>query len=94
MIKKKKIGIFGSTGSIGKNTLEVIKKDIKNFDVIFLSANTNYKLLLKQAKNFKVKNIIIHDLKTYKIVKSKVKKNKINVFFNVNNIEKIIKKKN
>ena len=44
MIKKRKIAIFGSTGSIGKNTLEVIKKDIKNFDVIFLSANTNYKL--------------------------------------------------
>jgi 1-deoxy-D-xylulose-5-phosphate reductoisomerase len=93
MIKKKKIAILGSTGSIGKNTLEVIKKDIKNFDVTFLSANTNYKLLLKQAKNFKVKNIIIHDLKTYEMVKNKLKKRKINIFFNVKNIEKIIKKK-
>ena len=38
---KKKIAILGSTGSIGQSTLEVIKKDKKNFDVIFLSANNN-----------------------------------------------------
>ena len=40
---KKKIAILGSTGSIGKSTLEVIRKDKKNFNIILLSANNNYK---------------------------------------------------
>ena len=56
---KKKIAILGSTGSIGKSTLEVIKKDKKNFDVILLSANNNYKKLIQQAKEFNVKNVLI-----------------------------------
>ena len=52
---KKKIAILGSTGSIGESTLEVIKRDKKNFDVILLSANNNYKKLIEQAKNFNAK---------------------------------------
>ena len=46
---KKKIAILGSTGSIGKSTLDVISKDKKNFDVVLLSANNNYKELISQA---------------------------------------------
>ena len=56
---KKKIAILGSTGSIGKSTLEVIKKDKKNFNVVFLSANNNYKKLIQQAKEFNVNNVLI-----------------------------------
>ena len=56
---KKKIAILGSTGSIGKSTLEVIKKDKKNFDVILLTANNNYKKMIQQAKQFKEKNVLI-----------------------------------
>ena len=58
---KKKIAILGSTGSIGKSTLEVIKKDKKNFNVILLSANNNYKKLIEQAKEFKAKNVLINN---------------------------------
>ena len=54
---KKKIAILGSTGSIGTSTLEVIKKDKKNFDVVLLSANNNYKKLVQQAKEFNAKKI-------------------------------------
>ena len=49
---KKKIAILGSTGSIGQSTLDVIEKDKKNFDIVFLSANNNYKKLIQQAKKF------------------------------------------
>ena len=55
---KMKIAILGSTGSIGNNTLDIIKKDKKNFEVIFLSANNNYKKLIQQAKEFNVKNVL------------------------------------
>ena len=55
---KKKIAILGSTGSIGKSLIEIIKKDKKNFKVILLTANTNYRELYKQAKLLNVKNLI------------------------------------
>ena len=56
---KKKIAILGSTGSIGKTLIEIIKKDKKNFEIVLLSAEINYKELLNQAKLFNVKNLII-----------------------------------
>ena len=56
---KKKIAILGSTSSIGKSLLSIIEKDKKNFKIELLTANTNYKDLINQAKKFNVKNIII-----------------------------------
>ena len=56
---KMKIAILGSTGSIGKSTLDVIRKDKKFFEIVFLSANNNYKKLIQQAKEFNVKNVLI-----------------------------------
>jgi len=74
---KKKIAIIGSTGSIGKSTLDVIKKDKKSFDIILLTANNNYKLLIKQAKQFKVKNVLIKNPNHFLKVKSSLKKTKV-----------------
>ena len=93
MIKKRKIIILGSTGSIGKSTIEVIKKNKNKFKIVLLAANKNYKLLLKQAKYFNVKNIIINNLDAYIYVKNKLKNKKINVYQGTNNLEKIIKSK-
>ena len=93
MIKKRKIIILGSTGSIGKSTIEVIKKNKNKFKIVLLAANKNYKLLLKQAKYFNVKNIIINNSDAYIYVKNKLKNKKINVYQGTNNLEKIIKSK-
>ena len=46
---KKKIGILGSTGSIGENTVKIIHNNKNDFDVIFLSTNKNVKKLIKQS---------------------------------------------
>ena len=77
---KIKIAVLGSTGSIGKSTLEVIRKDKKNFDVILLSANNNYKKLIQQAKEFNVKNVLIKNKIFYERVKNSLKKNKTKVY--------------
>ena len=58
---KRKIAILGSTGSIGKFTLDVIRKDKKNFEVVLLSANNNYKKLIQQAREFNAKNVLINN---------------------------------
>ena len=90
---KKKIAILGSTGSIGKTLIEIIKKDKKNFEIILLSAEGNYKELLKQAKIFKVKNIIINNKASYLEVKKDRYSKKVKVFNNFNNFNKIFKKR-
>ncbi len=90
---KKKIAILGSTGSIGKTLINIIKKDKKNFELILLSADENYKELLKQAKNFKVQNLIITNVKSFnKLKKSKLPKN-INIYNDFSNFRKIFKKR-
>ncbi len=48
----KKVLIFGSSGSIGRNALEVIRKDRANFRVLGLMVNRNIKELLKQVEEF------------------------------------------
>mgnify|MGYP002621448599 CR=1 FL=1 len=80
---KKKIAILGSTGSIGKNTIEIIEKDKQNFKIELLSTNKNIIKIYNQAKKFKVKNIIIHDKKTFEKNKNFFKKKKIKLFQNV-----------
>ena len=62
---KKKIVILGSTSSIGKSLLSIIQKDKKKFKIELLTANTNYKDLINQAKKFNVKNIIITNNKFF-----------------------------
>ena len=52
---KKKISILGSTGSIGENTLKIIKKDKKNFEIILLSTNKNINKILNKQKKLKLK---------------------------------------
>ena len=68
---KKKIAILGSTGSIGKTLFEIIRKNKKEFDVILLTANKNYKQIFKQAKILNVKNLIITNKESFEELKKK-----------------------
>jgi len=90
----KSVAILGSTGSIGKSLLNIIARDKKNFKILLLTANKNYRLLLSQAKKFKVRNLVITDKKSFQILKKKLKKNKsIKLFNNYNSFNKIFRKK-
>ncbi len=90
---KKKIAILGSTGSIGKTLLKIIEHDKQNFDVILLSANKDYKTLLKQAKIFNVKNLIITNKNSFKLLKKKNKKKNIKILNSFTSLRKIFNKK-
>ncbi len=90
---KKKIIILGSTGSIGKSLIEIINKNKINFKIIILTANRDHKTLLKQAKKYNVKNLIITNKKSFEILKKKTSKSKINVFNNFDSLNLVLRKK-
>ena len=85
----KKIAIFGSTGSIGSSLLKIITEDKKNFKIKLLTANKNYKKLIKQAKFFNVKNIILTDYNSFLIATKLLKNTKVKVFKNFDSLNKI-----
>ena len=88
---KKKIAILGSTGSIGQSLLNIIKKNKNDFDVLLLSANKNYKRLLKQAIFFNVKNLIITDKNIFLKIKEKKVFKKFNIYNNFTSLNIIFK---
>ena len=89
----KRIVILGSTGSIGKSLLKIISKNKSHYKIVLLTVNKNYQALFKQAKKFNVKNVILTDKKIFNLHKKKFKDNKINVFNNFKDINKILNKK-
>lgn len=69
----KRIGVFGSTGSIGKQTLDVIRANPNLFSATILTAQSNAELLIEQALEFKPHAVVIGDTKKYELVKEALK---------------------
>ncbi len=93
MIYQNKIAIIGSTGSIGKTVLKIINQDKKKFKIVLLTANSNYKELIKQTKHFSVENVIIKNKTAFKKFKKINKNTKLKIFNNFDELKKIFKKK-
>jgi 1-deoxy-D-xylulose-5-phosphate reductoisomerase len=79
-MSKKRIAIFGSTGSIGTQALEVIKANPDLFSAEILTAQTNDELLIKQALRFNPNMVVIGDEKKYTTVKEALAQTDIKVF--------------
>ena len=77
---KKRIAIFGSTGSIGKQALEVIEANPELFSVEILTAHQNDELLIKQAIKFKPNIVVIGAEQKYQKVKEALSSHHIKVF--------------
>ena len=90
---KKKIAILGSTGSIGKSTLNIIRNKKKYINIFLLTTHRNYKKILEQSKEFNVKNILIFDKVTFKKTQNLFKKNHIKTFNNLDDYLKLNKTK-
>jgi 1-deoxy-D-xylulose-5-phosphate reductoisomerase len=58
----KKVTILGVTGSIGTQTLDVIRKDIQNFSILGISANTNWERIIPIIEEFKPKYVAMMDV--------------------------------
>ena len=68
--RKKSISILGSTGSIGKNTLELISLNQDQYQIEVLTCQNNYELLAHQAIKFKPNKVVLGNPKYYKELKS------------------------
>lgn len=80
MSNTKRIAIFGSTGSIGTQALEVIAANPLLFSAEVLTAQTNYQLLIEQALKFNPNIVVIGDEKHYGKVKEALAKTTVKVF--------------
>ena len=76
----KKIAILGSTGSIGRQTLDVIEARKDLFSVEVLTANRNAALLIQQAKKFSPNVVVIGDESRYAEVAAALQDNGIKVY--------------
>ena len=85
----KRIAIFGSTGSIGTQALDVIAANTDKFSVEVLTAQTNEVLLIKQALQFNPNCVVIGDEKKYQIVKDALSKTDIKVFTGEQSLEEV-----
>lgn len=88
-LNKKRIAIFGSTGSIGTQALEVIETNPDLFEVEILTAQTNDKLLIEQAIKYKPNAVVIGDEKKYEAVKAALSSKDIKVFTGSTALEEV-----
>ena len=86
----KKISILGSTGSIGTQTLDVVRKNADKFEVIAISANSSVDLLLEQIKEFRPKYVAVYSEESANKLKSLIPSDiNIEVLSGMEGLEKI-----
>ncbi len=81
-MKRKKIAILGSTGSIGRQTLDVISAFKDDFEVVGLSAGNNIQLLAEQIKEHNPKFISVKDSSLAQELKTLLKNSPLEIFWN------------
>ena len=89
-IRKKHIAILGSTGSIGRQTLEVIQSLPDYFEVEVLTAQNNAALLIEQAKKFRPNAVVIVNEALYEEVKHALKQEPIKVFTGEKSLSEVV----
>src|SRR5918993_3743336 len=85
----KRIALFGSTGSIGKQALEVIAAHPDKFSVEILTANNNADVLVQQALQFQPNIVVIAEEDKYSKVKEALSKTDIKVFAGEKALEEV-----
>jgi 1-deoxy-D-xylulose-5-phosphate reductoisomerase len=85
----RRIAIFGSTGSIGAQTLEVIEANPDKFSVEILTAHNNHELLTEQALRFNPNVVVIGDESKYSQVKDALSATDIKVFAGEKALEEV-----
>jgi 1-deoxy-D-xylulose-5-phosphate reductoisomerase len=78
-MNKKRISIFGATGSIGQNTLDLIARDRQSYEVVVLTAGSNIDLLVKAALEFEPQAVVAATNDQFKELKTALSDTQIEV---------------
>ncbi|MBX2939195.1 MAG: 1-deoxy-D-xylulose-5-phosphate reductoisomerase [Ferruginibacter sp.] len=87
--EKKRIALFGSTGSIGTQALDVIRSHANLFEVEILTAQSNDSLLIEQALEFTPNAVVIGDEEKFEKVKNALSPKGIKVFAGIDALEEV-----
>ncbi len=85
-----RLAILGSTGSIGRQTLEVVEQFPDLFDVYSLTANNNWELLIEQALKFRPDSVVIANTEHYQSVKHALEKEYIKVYAGTDAVSQVV----
>jgi 1-deoxy-D-xylulose-5-phosphate reductoisomerase len=90
----KRLSILGSTGSIGRNALLVVENYTDDLQVVYLTANKNSELLIRQALKFRPEGVVIVDESQAKTVENSLKKETIEVLTGREGLLEVAKRDN
>ena len=88
---KRRIAILGSTGSIGTQTLDVVRRHPDRFEVELISANNSADALIRQAREFDVNNVVICNEARYKEVADALQPGGIKVFAGIDSLCSLVR---
>lgn len=87
---RKRIAILGSTGSIGRQSLEVIENNHDKFEVEVLTTNNNVDLLIQQAKKFHPNAVVITNTEKYKYVAEALANDPVKVYTGTDTLNQVV----
>lgn len=88
-MKRKKIAVFGSTGQLGRISLELLSLLKNDFEVAGLLCNKNWKLLLEQIEKFKPDYAVVMDEESYRKAKEENRANKTEILFGYEGLKRL-----
>ena len=86
----KNIALLGSTGSIGRQTLEVVEEFSEDFSVRILAAHSNWQLIMKQAQHFRPHYVVLTDAAAFAQLKQQWSEPAIHLLCGMENLLKVL----
>lgn len=87
---KQRLAILGSTGSIGTQTLDIVRRYGDRFEITTLSAHSNWKKLVEQAVEFTPDNVVIADKTHYTAVRDALADHPVKVYAGSDALEQVV----
>ena len=90
----KNVVILGSTGSIGKSTLDVIRNLEHKYNVVALSANSQWELLSEQVREFKPESVSLANEQYIDSLRNSLPDNSVQILTGANSVREMVSKEN
>lgn len=89
-MKREKLAILGSTGSIGVQTLDIVRENPEQFEIVTLTAHHNWEMLARQAVEFDADSVVIADEQYYSHLREALASTDVKVFAGEHAVEEAV----